>query len=72
MSRKLFMPNDRQLDAAIKWLESDDLGNDKTDCQAVADWLVQQQRERTMRVECRLAGVPVAKLRQRIKERSKS
>lgn len=63
------MPGTDDLNTAIAWLRSNEGDNGEADrCAAVADWIEYEERERYLRLAARDAGVPVARLRRRIRE----
>jgi hypothetical protein len=63
------MPGDDELDTALAWLRSNegDAGEAKR-CNAVADWIEYQERERYLRKTARAAGIPLAALRRRLEQ----
>lgn len=69
------MPSDELLDIAIAWLEVNESENgtdEREACLATARWLAHLRDERLLRTEARLAGVPVAKLRELLAEQAKA
>lgn len=65
-------PTDQQFEIAILWLENNEgEGEEGVACKAVAEWLEEFLRNRTIRSAARKAGVPIAKLRARLDTRSK-
>jgi hypothetical protein len=63
MEEEMKLPTDA-LDIAISWLRANEGDNGEADaCNAVADWLEQEEQSKLLRKAAREAGVPVAKLR---------
>ncbi len=61
-------PTPDQLRTAADWLEvNEGLEGEAERCKAVSVWLNAQADAQEMRAECRKAGVPVAKLRARLR-----
>ena len=65
------MPSDAALDIAIMWLRDNEGDEGEADaCKSVADWLDSEKDERWLRSQARAAGVPVARLRRKLRENS--
>jgi hypothetical protein len=66
------MPGTDALNTAIAWLEANEgeENGERDACQEVAQWLIQQERERYLRHAARNAGVTVARLRKRLIEQA--
>lgn len=61
-------PTQEQIDTAVLWLginEGD--GRERESCEAVALWLAEEIRDRYIRSAARSAGLPMAKVRARLK-----
>lgn len=67
------LPSEEQLNVAISWLESNEgeEGGERESCLAVAEWLTDQLVRKTVRDAAREAGIPVAKVRQRLAENAR-
>lgn len=66
------MPPDDQLDIAAHWLELNEAeGAEGEACRAVQEWIDHEKFERMLREKALEAGIPVARLRRKLKEQSK-
>jgi len=62
-------PSEEDFNIALMWLENNEGGEGEAEaCQRVADWLRNLMDDGYLRRKAREAGVPVAKLRQRLRE----
>jgi hypothetical protein len=62
------MPSTEQLDTAIAWLRTNNGTNGEAgNCVAVAAWLDNIDQNRILRETAREAGVPVSRLRERLR-----
>jgi hypothetical protein len=60
-------PTTEQLDTAIAWLNANNGDHGEAErCTAVARWLEHDEQDRMVRSAARKAGVPVAKVRERL------
>lgn len=62
-------PTPDEMRLAADWLEANDgLEGEAERCKTVAAWLNAQADAQEMRAQCRAAGVPVAKLRAKLRQ----
>lgn len=60
-------PPQEQIDVAILWLENNE-GEEREACRAVARWIEREASEQRIRRIARNAGLPVARVRQKLAE----
>jgi hypothetical protein len=67
--RRPCFPAQSQIDIATLWLENNEGQEDEREaCMAVAKWLQAESLDRKLRLEARLAGIPIDKVRERIRQ----
>jgi hypothetical protein len=68
-ARRPSFPTQNQIDIATLWLENNEgEGEEGEACKAVAAWLQAESLDRKLRLEARLAGIPIDRVRRRIRQ----